>query len=248
MDRIVIGVTTKADRVLVAGLTELTPVFDALQGGVLIVGGLMTRVWLHAHPIGLPVRATADVDLGIDRRSLQLAATSRVIGPLLEEQGFKPGGGAPDEPFRFYKKVAGDEKVVVDLLVAPGASRHEPPVLEQDLTSLAAPGLAYAILRGVRMMHVDFYDEGDVTSFDLPLPHVDAAFVMKAELTRSGVRTRADRRRTDTVDAVSLAAACLNNAESIDALRGHRKRSDVRGARRWMAESFGDPRAPQPAG
>lgn len=49
MDRILVGTTTKADRLLVAGLVDLQPVFNALQGSVLIVGGLMTRLWLHAR-------------------------------------------------------------------------------------------------------------------------------------------------------------------------------------------------------
>lgn len=242
MDRILVGTTTKADRLLVAGLVDLQPVLDALQGSVLIVGGLMTRLWLHAHPIGLPARATADVDLGIDRRRLQLAATSRVVKPLLEKHGFDPGGGGAGEPFRFAKEFTGGQKLVVDLLVAPGASRSEPPLLEKDLTSLAAPGLAYALLRGVYVMPVDFFDDGETRSFDLPLPHLDAAFVMKAELTRSGMRSRADRRRTDTVDAMSLAASCLDRPDSMKALKSHRTRSDVRGALRWIGESFGDPK------
>lgn len=242
MDRIFVGTTTKADRLLLAGLVDLQPVFNALQGSVLIVGGLMTKLWLHAQPIGLPARATADVDLGIDRRRLQLAATSKVIRPLLEKHGFDAGGGQPGEPFRFSKEFTGGQKLLVDLLVASGASRSEPPLLEKDLTSLAAPGLAYAFLRGVYVMPVDFFDDGETSGFDLPLPHLDAAFVMKAELTRSGMRSRADRRRTDTVDAMSLAASCLDRPDCMEALKTHRTRSDVRGALRWIAESFGGPK------
>ncbi|CAN5797769.1 hypothetical protein BH23ACT12_BH23ACT12_07110 [soil metagenome] len=240
MDAITIAVVTEADRLLVKALQQLAPVLKALEGRVMVVGGLMTRLWLFAYPIGLPPRATVDVDLGIDRKLLGLTSKSQVVRPLLEEHGFVPGAADPDQPFRFYKTVSPGQNVIVDLLMAPGASKDDPPLLERNLTSVAAPGLAYGLLRGVQPMAVDFCDGDEHIRVQLPLPHVDAAFVMKAELTRTGLRIRPDRRRVDTVDAVSLASACLKSKDGLRPLKEHARRSDVKGALCWLAESFHD--------
>lgn len=70
---------------------------------------------------------------------------------------------------------------------------------------------------------------------------LDAAYVMKAALSASGQRTRADRQQTDTVDAVMLAAACLGDDAAMDAVAENRRRSDVRAAVKWIAEKFASP-------
>ena len=44
-----IGVTGPADRLLVAGLREISPILDELDPAVLVVGGLMGRLWLHGQ-------------------------------------------------------------------------------------------------------------------------------------------------------------------------------------------------------
>lgn len=241
MARAVIGAAKRPDLVVVEGLRDLLPVLDRLAGSVLIVGGLMVRLWLHAHPIGLPVRSTADIDLGIDRRRLQLAPSSSVVAPLLRKQGFGPAGAEAGGPFRFSKRLPHGE-LLVDLLVAPGASRSDPPVLEKGVTSLAAPGLAYALERGTCAMTCEFLDRSGavLATLDLPLAHLDAAFVMKAALSLSGQRVRVDRRRTDTVDAVMLAAACLARPGAVDVLRRNRARRDVGRAVGWLRASFRD--------
>jgi hypothetical protein len=237
MGRVRIEVDGKADRLLVKALHEVQPILETLRGSILVIGGLMVRIWLHVEPPELPVRATADIDLGVDRHGLGLASKDQKITPLLKSYGFKPGAVDPDERFRFGKELEG-ETVVVDVLVAPGSSREEPPLLERGVRSLAAPGLAYALRRGSIEQSVDFYEGGTASTFTLPLPTLDAAFVLKAALAESGVRGRLDRRRVDSVDSILLAAALLANAEALSALREHQGRSDVRKALRWLATAF----------
>ena len=232
-----INVTGPADRLLFEGLPYLQPAIEELGDGAMLIGGLATATWIEASDIGLPMRATHDVDLGIDRRRLRLSANSKKVQPLLRQQGFEPLVG--DQQFRFVRDTAAGE-FLVDLLVAPGASREDPPLLEADLASLAAPGLAYAILRRPTVLALTIVDDKDARRFELPIVKLDAAFVMKGALSAGGRRLKPDRRITDTSDAVMLAAACTADESSVTHLREHRRRKDVRAAIRWLAESFGD--------
>ena len=231
-----IVVTGPADRLLVAALHEIAPLIDELRSGVLLIGGLMTRLWLHGTPETAPVRPTADVDLGIDRGALHLHGDRRRVDPALRRLGFAPGHG--DEPFRYSKTVDGVGQVIVDVLVAPGSSREDPPVVEAGLQSLAAPGLAYAIQRRSVDFEGEFVDGATSRPFNLPLPTADAAFVLKAALVAKGARTRPDRVLTDTVDALAMAAVCLQYPEALAALRVNRGRSDVRASLAWLADAF----------
>ena len=232
-----IGVTGPADRQLVAGLREIEPVLAELRPAVLLIGGLMARLWLHAVPLDMPARPTSDIDLGIDKRALRLSGDRRVVGPLLESRGFEPGSFG--EEFRYSKEVPGlEDPILVDVVMPPGESREDPPVLEPGLTTVAAPGLAYAVKRGAVVATGRFVDGQSIFAFDLPIPVLDAAFVLKAALVASGVRRRPDRVRSDSVDAVMLAAACLRRPSAIDALREQSGRTDVRKSLNWLRESF----------
>jgi hypothetical protein len=175
------------------------------------------------------VRQTPDVDLGIDRRELGLSSTNSRIRPMLEAAEFEPGYGG--EEFRFAKKVGPNQQTfVVDFLLAAGASRADPPILERGIRSLAAPGLAYALFRGPTEIDIRFATD----LFRLPLVSLDSAFVMKAALVQSGARQRPDRRTTDTADAAMLTAACAEDADAVEALKTHRRRSDVKTAGRFL--------------
>jgi hypothetical protein len=118
---------------------------------------------------------------------------------------------------------------------AKGASREEPPDPEKGVVTLAAPGLTYALTRHPYFADVEFVDEDTTTALELPLPTVDAAFVLKGALVESGVRTRPDRRRRDRVDAIMLAAACLTDDEALEALR-RAQNKEARRALRWLAQ------------
>jgi hypothetical protein len=201
----------------------------------------MARLWLHLEPVeDIPPRATADIDLGLDRKGLRLTADSTRVKPLLEAQGYLALPG--DEGFRFQKSFGVRETMIVDLLIAKGASRDEPPLLEQGVPTLAAPGLTYALRRGPHPVDVQFVDGDATTALTLPLPTLDAAFVLKGALVQSGVRHRADRRRHDRVDAVMLAAACLRSDVALDALRVTRNK-EARRALTWLGELAGHPQS-----
>jgi hypothetical protein len=216
-------------------------VLEELGAGALVIGGLMVRLWLHLRAIDMPVRATPDIDLGINKRTLRISGTKRVVDPLLREHGFSPGYAG--EPFRYSKDLAGLGPIIVDVVIAPGASREDPPLLESGLETVGAPGLAYAQLRGPVVTDVKFVDGDDIAEFSLRIPHLDAALVLKAALAQSGVRTRPDRVQSDSVDAIMLAATCAGEPASLAALGQHRGRRDVRKALRWIDDAFRSPTA-----
>ncbi len=118
----------------------------------------------------------------------------------------------------------------------------QPPIIEPGLPTLAAPGLAYALLRGPIALELTLLDDRP-RSFELRTVQLDAAFVLKAALVASGVRTRFDRRITDTVDAVMLARACAADPDAMGALVRHKKRSDVKSAMRWIGQQFASERS-----
>lgn len=229
-----IAVAGGADQLLYEGLPLLMPVLDELDQGAVLIGGLATTAWLRSSDVGMPIRATRDVDLGINRAALGLRGDRARVATLLRANGFSPGYS--EEAFRFARTLPGGD-FVVDLLVAPGASRSDPPILEPGLPTLAAPGLAYALQRGPLALELRL--KGDERrSFRLHTVHLDAAFVLKATLVASGLRTRPDRRVTDTVDAIMLAAACSRDKNAMRQLAGSRSRSDIKQALRWVDGQF----------
>lgn len=237
-----ITVGTPADELLYEGLPLLAPALEKLDSGALLVGGLAVAAWIAAHPVGFPARATRDIDLGIDRQALRIGRDQQVVGPLLRALDFEPG--YRDEEFRFARETsAGD--FVVDCLVAKGASREQPPIVEAGMSSLAAPGLAYAFKRGAVPLRIVLLGE-ERREVNLHTVTLDAAFVMKAAFTASGLRSRADRRITDTADAVMLAAACVGHDESLKGLAANARHSEAKVALRWIAEKFDSPRAQMP--
>jgi hypothetical protein len=110
-------------------------------------------------------------------------------------------------------------------------------VIERDLPSLAAPGLAYAIDRGAVPLQLVMLGP-ETRTFDLFTVHLDAAFVLKATLVASAVRPRRDKRIVDTADAVMLAAACAADSDAMTALAHHGRRSEPKKAISWLADEF----------
>jgi hypothetical protein len=232
--KLTIRVAGPADRLLLAGMTALQPIVDELADGVLLIGGLATTAWAQSGPADLPVRATRDVDLGINRRALGLTSTSRRIQTLLERHGFhrRPD----DENFRYRRQTESGE-FLLDLLLPKDASRDDPPIIEAGIDSVAAPGLAYAIRRGAARLDLTLVTDEDSHRFTLPIATLDAMLVMKAGLLADGTRAQTDRRITDTFDAVVLAAACTHDHEALRAL-AHAKGREAARAMRWLRSSF----------
>jgi hypothetical protein len=239
MLRYEIEVRSPADRVLYDGLPRLQPVLSKLGRAAVLIGGLASAAWLDARPVGLPVRATRDVDLGIDQLAIGVSGRRAIVRPLLVEQDFVPGFG--DEPFRFSYDT-GPGLFIVDLLVAKGSSRAEPPIVEAGLESLAAPGLRYAIDRGPVPLQLVLVGQEE-REFDFFTVQLDAAFVMKATLAASGARMQVDKRVVDTADAVMLAAACAEDPAAMRQLATSRRLSEPRRAIRWIGENFTGPRS-----
>jgi hypothetical protein len=233
-----IEVVSDADRVLYEGLPSLQPVLDRLGPSARLIGGLAGAAWLAERPVGVPIRATRDVDLGIDRVGVGITRARTVVGPLLAAHDFASGFGG--EPFRFWRETERGA-FVVDLLVARGASRETPPVVEEGIESLAAPGLRYALGRDAVPLELVLRAE-ETRSFNMYTIPLDAAFVMKAALVVSGVRTRPDQRVGDTADAVMLAAACAKDPEAVTQLREARDRGEAKTAIRWITARFGNAR------
>jgi len=237
-----IEVRSPADSLLYEGLPLLAPALDELGDGALLVGGLAVAAWLDAHPVGLPFRPTRDVDLGIDRQALRITRDRQVVGPLLRASEFRPGYSG--EEFRFARETSAG-LFVVDCLVAKGASRAQPPIVEAGMSSLAAPGLAYALTRGPVPLRITLVGE-ERRSIGLRTVTLDSLFVMKATLTAGGHRTRRDWQITDTTDAVMLAAACLEHGRAIEALAVNRRQGEVKVALGWVRDGFASSRAAMP--
>lgn len=230
-------VASEADRLLFEGLPHLEPVFAELGDGAIVIGGIATTAWIETSDLDLPLRTTRDVDLGIDRKGLRLGSSEPKVQPLLRAEGFEPLLG--DHRFRFEKETPAG-KFLLDLLVAPGASRADPPLLEAGMPSLAAPGLAYAIVRRPTHLKLTLSTKEQERTFELPIVKLDAAVVMKGALASSGMRMKPDKRITDTSDAIMLAVVCAANPQSVAQLRKHRRRSDVRQALGWLTQAFAD--------
>jgi hypothetical protein len=243
MPSLVLHVAGPADRLLLAGLAHLQPVIDELAGGTLLIGGIATTAWLQASATELPIRATRDVDLGIDRTVLGLTARTRRIRPLLERHGFRRR--PQDERFRFVCDTEAGA-FLLDLLLPKGASRADPPLIEDGLDTVAAPGLAYALTRGSQRLELTLVDDGSSHRFVLPIASLDGLLVMKATLVADGTRTGPHRRVVDTADAVMLAAAATGDASCLRELKRHRTRSEPRRALRWLRDSCTDARSAAP--
>ncbi len=225
---------TPAERVAVETLTRVQPLLDELEGGVLLIGGLMARLVVERSGVELPIRPTADVDLGVTRKDpVRLYGSVARVGPRLRELGFESGADAAHGTYRF---VGVDQpELIVDVLSVPNERRDTTPHLEPGIEAIEAPGLSYAFAQGVDVAHVRFADaEGAVLGdVRVPLPRPDAAFVLKAALV--GRRSHPPVLAADTADAVSLAAVVLGSEPSLDRLDRAKSTSELAACRRFVA-------------
>ena len=215
-------------------MPRLQPVLDALGSGALVIGGLVSAAWLSTRPVGLPVRATRDVDLGINRVALGVRKDHAPIRPLLVKHGFQPGFGG--EEFRFFCEID-QHPFVVDLLLPSGASRAKPPEVERGIATLEAPGLRYAIDRGPVPMEARTRGGRDAT-LRHARHHAGRRLRHEGRPGRQRCAHPARQRVVDTADAIMLAAACAADQDAMAALVAKRRSGGPKKAIRWITESF----------
>jgi hypothetical protein len=99
----------------------------------------MARLWLYLRPVeDISPRATADVDLGIDRQGLGLTATTERVRPLLEAQQYTALPG--DQGFRFRKRF-GDGEALPSTSSSPRARPAKSrPCSKRGWSRLPHPG------------------------------------------------------------------------------------------------------------
>ncbi|WP_157887896.1 hypothetical protein [Frondihabitans sp. PAMC 28766] len=153
---------------------SLADVVRATEGlpEVRIVGGHMAGLLLAAFPVGdLVPRRTNDADAGI---STEVAGT-QVVHDRLIANDYEPEGG--------NRLVKGDR--AIDLLV-PSLDGHFHPLTVGGRAYDATPGLALAltgepIVIDVTVAYLDEHED----RFDVPVPSVEAAVILKASATTS---------------------------------------------------------------
>jgi len=137
-----------------------------------IVGGHMAGLLLTAFPVGALVpRRTGDADAGI---STEVAGSEIVHERLM---------AADYEPERGNRLVRGDR--AIDLLVPSLDGRFRPLVVGERAYD-ATPGLALAlsgepIIIDLTVVYLDERED----RFDVPVPTVEAAVILKANATAS---------------------------------------------------------------
>jgi hypothetical protein len=129
-----------------------------------IIGGHMVRLLRHVYNVpGMP-RLTSDADAGID---VNVAAEGG-FHDQLTRLGYTPESG--------NRYVRGDQ--VVDLLVPAEAKPGTRIIGERPFDG--APGLRLALaLNPIRVAVTARLTDGDTIGFEVPVPDVEAAFVLK---------------------------------------------------------------------
>lgn len=191
-----------------------------------IVGGWMVRGWAELSGSEVFARQTIDADLELLPN--KAVERSRRVPQRLRDAGLAPA----DEPFRFR----GEDGARVDLLVAPGSSRHDPPRLGgQEVFEVEGSRLAFTlppervvVRRGAEKCTIQ-------------IPRLAAALVIKAILVAKGRRLRV---RDDAQDVAALLRAVRNEPEPVVSdLIANARGSEVKRARRALKQILSDERA-----
>jgi hypothetical protein len=132
------------------------------------------------------------------------------------------------EPFRFEGKGG----LRVDLLIAPGGSRDDPPRLGQQQV-LEVPGSRLAFALPPERITVRLQDEVEIL-----VPGLAGALVLKTVLLEKG---RPIRVRDDARDVAALLRIARRESKALlRELRKHKRWSDVRATRRALGDLFGE--------
>lgn len=177
-----------ADARLWLTLREVCELFDGLPW--VLVGGLMVRLLETEHGRATPV-ATIDVDAIIDVRAMTLG--TREAAHRLVDHGFQPERPDRKTVYRFTR--AGD---IVDVLAPEGLGPRADIVTVPPASTFQTVGGSRA-LRGRRRLAVSV----DATSFEVPVPDLAGAIIIKARAATSAT-TSATKHERDLARLLAL--------------------------------------------
>lgn len=205
-----------------AGFRALQVVADAVRGlpddAWRIVGGWMVRAWGAEGPA---LRPTVDVDLEL--RPTKAVRLARRVPERLRAAGLRPH----TEPFRFVAEGG----ILIDLLIAPGGSRHDPPRLGDQMV-FEAEGSRLAFELAPERVRVMRGGEG----VHILVPRLAGALALKTVVL---AQSRPLRVRIDAQDVAILLEVARGEPEPLVAdLRAHARMSDVRRMRRGLLDLF----------
>lgn len=188
-----------------------------------IVGGWMVRAWIETTGAGIFGRTTVDADLEL--MPVRAVGRARQVPDRLREEGMEPF----EEPFRFTRK----DGSRIDLLVAPGSSRHHPPRLgNQVVFEVEGSCLAF------RLPPEPVRVRCDGEECTIQIPRLAGALAIKVILIASGRPLRA---RDDARDVAGLLRAARREPETLlSDLRAHKRMSDVKRTLRTLSETLRD--------
>lgn len=193
------------------------------EGSWLLIGGWMVTAWSSQGRSDVEMRATKDVDVAL----LTSRAHKRPnVVEVLGRQHYEP----MSLPFRFQK----DGGAIIDVLVPPGASRHDPPRIG-NLETFEAPGTRLAF----ELPCETFRFIMGADSVQIPVPPLAAALVAKTVLLEKQRRRRV---RDDAHDVAALLAAFERMPDvPLAQLKEKAERSDVKTARKALDALFATP-------
>ncbi|OMH23158.1 hypothetical protein BKD30_14075 [Tersicoccus phoenicis] len=144
--------------------------------GYRVVGGHMIRLLHGLYPTRTPARGTADIDAAIPRGL-------EAVGESLHE-GLTTGGYLPVQGNR-YERAHGRGTIVIELLTASTTGRIASTSIAGRQVD-AVPGLELALATDPILIRVDGrLRTGEEIEFEVPVPSVECALVLKAHAWRS---------------------------------------------------------------
>jgi hypothetical protein len=148
-----------------------------------VIGGHMVRLLRHVYNVPGAPRLTADADTGID---VNVASNER-LHDQLTRLGYTPECG--------NRYVRGEQ--AIDLLVPAGATPGKQIIGDRAFDG--APGLRLALaLNPIRVAVSARLTDGGMISFEIPVPDIEAAFVLKM-LARTVRTSKSDLQDIETL-------------------------------------------------
>ncbi|MEV0770779.1 hypothetical protein [Nocardia salmonicida] len=185
----VISTSRAADRGFRA-LADLATAAEPLgEGAYRVVGGHMVQLLQHVYPLpNWQLRGTMDADAGMDRQALVTAEP--VLHQRIQTLGYALAAG------NRYTRDTPDGRLDIDILI-PSFSANLRSVEVAGREFDGVPGLGLAVSAPPIMVHANItLTGGERTEFDVPVPDVEIAVILKALAWQSRL---ADKDVTDLV-------------------------------------------------